>query len=209
MLPVPMNWIMIGAMAFVSYQAFGNRSIYEKFVFHPFSIAHGKEWYRLFSCTLLHADFNHLLINMIVLWSFGDVVEPVFEMRFGIVGSVVYLLFFILAVGISNLSTYLKHRHNASYFAVGASGGVSAVVFSAIFFAPDSKLLLFFILPIPAGIFGIVYLIYSSWAQKNAPGGINHDAHFWGGVFGFLATLALFPTYLPEFVKRLLGIFGL
>lgn len=204
-----LNWLLIALTAFVSYRAFSDTQLYQKLVFHPYTIARkSAEWYRFISCTFLHADFNHLLINMFVLWSFGDVVEPVFRMRFGLAGSLIYLGMFFLAVALANVSTYLKQKDNPSYFAVGASGGVSAIVFSAIFFAPDSRLLLFFILPIPAGIFGLAYLVYSSWAQKNAPNGINHDAHFWGSVVGFLGTFALFPHYWPEFLKRMLGIFS-
>jgi membrane associated rhomboid family serine protease len=91
---------------------------------------------------------------------------------------------------------------------VGASGAVSAVVFTYILFDPLGKLTLF---PIPIGIpsiiFGVLYLIYSAYMGKKNIDNIGHDAHFWGAVFGFVFTIALKPELILRLFSILSGIF--
>lgn len=203
MFPISIHWILLITIGWASYQAFENIRLREKLTFIPGLISSRKEWYRMFSCAWVHADFNHLLINLIVLWSFGEMVSARFKYFWGSSGDLAYLALFILGVFASNISTFFKHRNDPYYRAVGASGGVSAVVFASILMEPSSKLLLFFILPIPAILFGVAYLVYSSVMSKKTGDFINHDAHFWGGVFGFVFTAAMRPSLLSEFVQKI------
>ncbi|MBL0082650.1 MAG: rhomboid family intramembrane serine protease [Saprospiraceae bacterium] len=108
---------------------------------------------------------------------------------------------------LSNVPTYLKHRDNAHYRAVGASGATSAIVFSFIVFEPTAMLGLFFILPIPAVLFGILYLFYSSWAGKKNADNIDHEAHFYGAVAGFLFTIAMKPALFSLFIHKIVSVF--
>ena len=148
----------------------------------------------------------HLLINMIVLLSFGLAVESIFGQlqSSGIIGSST-LHFFTLYIGgavISCLTTLRKHKDNYYYQAVGASGAVSAVVFASIFFRPLDKLYIMGILPVPAILFGVAYLIYSHYMSKKSSDNINHDAHFIGAVFGFIYPLLVDPKLIRVFLNQ-------
>lgn len=188
----------------VSILAFSQADIFERLKFNPWLIKNSRQWYRFFTYGLLHADWIHLLINMMVLYSFGDNVEQAFRLYFGPKATVYYLALYIGALAISVIASYQKQKENYSYNAVGASGAVSAVVFSSIILFPWGKIFLFLIpFPIPAPIFGILYLIYSAWMARKAQDNIGHDAHFWGAVFGIVFTIALKPVLFLYFLSNL------
>ena len=202
-----MTFIIILITAVVSFLAFSNAALMEKLLLSPYRIVSNKQWYRIITHALVHADFMHLLINMIVLFSFGMAVESLFKQLQlqGVISSASFH-FGLLYIGgaiISCLTTLRKHRNNYNYSAVGASGAVSAVVFASIFFRPLSKLYLMGILPIPAIIFGVAYLIYSQYMSKKSIGNINHDAHFVGAVFGFIYPLLINPSLIKVFFNQL------
>ncbi|MDY0201894.1 MAG: rhomboid family intramembrane serine protease [Bacteroidales bacterium] len=202
-----MTFIIISITAVVSFLAFSNAALMEKLLLSPYKIIANKQWYRIITHALVHADFMHLLINMIVLFSFGMAVESLFKQLQlqGVISSASFH-FGLLYIGgaiISCLTTLRKHRNNYNYSAVGASGAVSAVVFASIFFRPLSKLYLMGILPIPAIIFGVAYLIYSQYMSKKSIGNINHDAHFVGAVFGFIYPLLINPSLIKVFFNQL------
>ncbi len=202
-----MTFIIISITAVVSFLAFSNAALMEKLLLSPYKIIANKQWYRIITHALVHADFMHLLINMIVLFSFGMAVESLFKQLQlqGVISSASFH-FGLLYIGgaiISCLTTLRKHRNNYNYSAVGASGAVSAVVFASIFFRPLSKLYLMGILPIPAIIFGVAYLIYSQYMSKKSIGNINHDAHLVGAVFGFIYPLLINPSLIKVFFNQL------
>lgn len=187
----------------ISFWAWQNDNLFNKLIFNPYKINNNKQWYRFFSCALLHADFTHLLINMFVLYSFGQYIEEVY--KYYIPGGIAtYLFMYILSVAASNLKTYFQHKENSWYNAVGASGAVSAVVFAFILFAPTEKILFFGVLPIPAFIYGLMYLAYSQYMAKNSKDNIGHDAHFYGALFGFVFTGILNPNLFTLFVKQII-----
>ena len=150
----------------------------------------------------VHADWMHLLFNMITLWSFGTAVERVFSEWITPVG---YVLFYLSAIVISILPTYLTHRRDPNYRSLGASGGVSAVLFAFILFDPWSKLIIFPIpVPIPAFLFAILYVGYSIWMDRRGGDNVNHSAHLWGAAYGVLFTLVLEPRVFTHFTQTLL-----
>lgn len=202
-----MTFIIIAITGVISFMAFSNRQLMSKLLLSPYQVIHSKQWYRVLSHILVHADFMHLLINMIVLLSFGLAVESIFGQlqSSGIIGSST-LHFFTLYIGgavISCLTTLRKHKDNYYYQAVGASGAVSAVVFASIFFRPLDKLYIMGILPVPAILFGVAYLIYSHYMSKKSSDNINHDAHFIGAVFGFIYPLLVDPKLIRIFLNQL------
>ena len=202
-----MTLIIILITAIVSLSAFSNADLMQKLLLSPYKIFRNKQWYRIVSHALVHADFMHLLINMIVFFSFGTAVEALFKQLQleGIISSASFH-FGVLYVGgavISCLTTLRKHRNNYYYSAVGASGAVSAVVFASIFFRPLSKLYIMGILPIPAIIFGVAYLVYSQYMIKKGGGNINHDAHFGGAIFGFIYPLLIDSSLIRVFFNQL------
>ncbi len=200
--------LIILVTAAVSIASFGNRELYKRLLFNAYDIKHFKNGYRFFSYALVHADWIHLLINMMVLYSFGQVVETYYGIVFETKGIFYYLLLYVGGTVLSTTPAYGKYRDDYSYSAVGASGAVSAVVFASIVFDPLNKIYLFLIpIGIPAIIFGSLYLVYSWYMSKKNVDNIGHDAHFWGAVYGFLFTIAMKPTLFLHFLRELSGAF--
>ena len=178
--------------------------MFERFKFSPYTIKHRKEEWRFVSYGLIHAGWLHLLINMWVLYSFGSLVERVFKLNYGIKGMFYYLLFYVGGILFSVLFDFGKYKDNVYYSAVGASGAVSAVVFSSILIYPVGSLYLFPIpFTIPSWLFGVLYLVYMVYMQKKGRDNIGHSAHFWGAVFGMVLTVILIPHVLSNFMTQM------
>jgi membrane associated rhomboid family serine protease len=195
--------MLIIIISLTSVLAFYNKEVIEQFQFNAFKIYHRKQYYRLLSHALVHANWEHLLVNMIVLWSFGGVVEHYFEINFGGNSSYYYLALFIGSVIFSSLWSLVKQRNNYYYNAVGASGAVSAVLFAAIFFNPWEGILFFGILPMPGIIFGVLYLYYSFYMSRRKLDNIGHDTHFLGALIGFCTPMFIRPSLFWDFVNLL------
>ena len=200
--------LIIAITAIISIIAFGNRELFRRLAFNAYDIKHFKNSYRFLSYALIHADWIHLLINMMVLYSFGQVTESYYEMHFGIKGIFYFLLLYVAGTALSTLPSYGKHKDDYSYTAVGASGAVSAVLFASIVFVPLGKIIIFPIpIGIPAIIFGPLFLIYSAYMNKKNIDNVGHDAHFWGAIFGFVFTIILKPALILDLYNTLTNIF--
>jgi membrane associated rhomboid family serine protease len=181
--------IIIIATSIISFIAFSNHNLMDQFIFYPPAVRRG-QIYRFFSCGLIHADWGHLIFNMISLYLFGEAVEAKFVEAFGPIGKLVYLGMYVLALAISIIPTYMNNKDNYHYRSLGASGAVSAVIFAGILFFPTASLGLFFIPIYVAGfIFGIIYLLVSGWLDRRGGGNINHSAHIFGALFGVGFTI--------------------
>ncbi len=197
---------LIIVTSIVSYLAFSNREMFDNLKFNAFMVYNRKDYKRLFTHGLLHADWMHLIFNMYVLYAFGDVVEKImskedFFPKTHYLGSFLYVLMYIIALPISSLPSLFKHKENYGYNAVGASGAVSAVVFACIIMYPEMKMGLIFIpLDIPAPIFGLAYLVFSYYMGKRGKGQIAHDAHFAGSIFGLIFPVIINPSILTYFI---------
>ncbi|HEX2605884.1 MAG TPA: rhomboid family intramembrane serine protease [Flavisolibacter sp.] len=179
--------IIIIITCLVSFGGFSNQKIIDDLIFYPPAVTHRKQWYRFFTCGLIHADFGHLIFNMLSLYLFGRFVEDKFREIFGDPGKWYYLAMYVIALMISILPTYIKHRDDYAYRSLGASGAVSAVVFAGLMIAPYVEVGFFIIPPIiPGFIFGPLYLIISALLDKRGGDNINHSAHIWGALFGVL-----------------------
>lgn len=172
----------------VSFVAMKNDELMEKFIFHPYSVAHdAKQWYRSITSGFIHADFMHLAFNMFSFYMFGDYVEQFFGMIFGPAGRFFYLLLYISALAVCLVPTYYQHKKQYYYRSLGASGAVSAIVFAGIFLQPTLQIGFFFIPPIiPGFIFGPIYLALTVYLSKKGAGSINHSAHLWGSIYGIV-----------------------
>jgi membrane associated rhomboid family serine protease len=180
-----------------------NKEVILQFQFNAFQVYHKKQYYRMFTHALVHANWEHLLVNMIVLWSFGTAVEHYFQLYFGGNSTWYYLALFVGAVILSSTWALVKQRNNYYYSAVGASGAVSAVVFAAIFFDPWNPIYFFAILPMPGIIFGLLYLYYSYYMSRKKLDNIGHDAHFLGAIIGFCAPVIMRPSLFWDFINLL------
>ena len=204
-----LTYIIIAITCLVSVSAFSNREMFSKMLFNPSIIKSNKEWYRFISHALLHSDWLHLGMNMYVLYMFGGMVENSLVNSFGAVrGEVDFFLLYFISIAASVIPSYEKHKNDYYYNAVGASGAVSAVVFSAIILNPTMSLSLMFIpIPIPAPIFGVLYLLYCRYASSHAKDNVAHDVHYWGSLFGAVFTLVVLPQTFFTFIDAVKHIF--
>ena len=178
--------IIIGANIIFSMKGFNDFSFFEKYKFNIGAIKRGEQ-IRMISSGFLHADMQHLLFNMFTLYFFADVVIDYLNPFY-------FIILYIGSLLVGNLLSYYFHKNEYHYSAVGASGAVMGVLYSAILLDPEMRLGFMFIpIPIPGYVFGIGYLLYSIYGMKNKVGNIGHDAHFGGAIGGYVITLVLAP----------------
>jgi membrane associated rhomboid family serine protease len=168
----------------------------------PYMVKEKNQFYRFLTSGLVHGNYMHLAFNMLTLYFFGRFIESTFFQIFH--SKFYYLLFYVLALILSDVPSYFKHRNNYGYRSIGASGAVSAVVFAAILFDPWARITVF-IIPMPAIVYGVLYLGYTIYMSRRGEGsGIDHDAHLWGAVFGLIFPLIFEPKIGPYFLDQLL-----
>ncbi len=182
--------VIIAVTVLISYKGFNDLSFFRKFEFHVGSVLKGEQ-IRMISSGFLHVDMGHLFFNMVTLWFFAPLV-------LAYLGNWTFVLVYMGSLIFGNLLTLLFNKNNYSYRAVGASGAVTGVLYSAILLQPDMMLGLFFVIPIPAYLFGILYLLYSIYGMKSQNDNIGHSAHFGGAVGGYVITLIEQPQLLID-----------
>jgi membrane associated rhomboid family serine protease len=199
---VTMTLVLIAITVAISIAGFGNPRVIESLIFTPTAVLRRKDWHRLVTYGFIHADGMHLLFNMITLYFFGPLVESTLRSRIGSAG---YVLFYVAALVASVLPSLYRHRNNPAYASLGASGAVVAVLFVYILLQPWAMLGIFFVVPMPAIVFAVLYVAYSIWADRRQRRGdrINHSAHLWGAAFGVLFLVALEPRIVPAFLAKL------
>lgn len=188
----------------ISVWAWNDPRIMARWIMNPYEVDRKKQYYRLLTSGFLHADWSHLIFNMLSFYFFGSVVEQIFGFLFGPAYAIWLISFYLVAIIVSDLPTYFKHRHNPGYNSLGASGGVSAIIFATIIFRPLVPLMLMFIpIPIPGFIFGGLYLAYSYYESRRGYGNINHDAHLYGALFGIIFMAIAYPDVVPAFFEQI------
>lgn len=194
---------LIAVTVIVSWQAWQQPRLLDRLILWPPAVDRHRQYDRLLTHGFIHADWGHLLFNMITLYSFGSTMERYFADRITSVG---YLLFYLSAVVVAILPTYMRHKHDAHYRSLGASGAVSAVLFAFILLSPWSSIYVFLIpVGIPAIVYAVLYVAYSIWMDKRGGDNINHSAHLWGGLYGVMFTLLQDPGQAGRFLQRLAG----
>jgi len=192
--------LLIGVTVLISWRAFSDQRLLDRLILWPPAIERQRQYERLLTHGFIHADGMHLLFNMVTLYFFGGRIERMFAPYIGQFG---FLLFYLSAIVVAIMPTYLRQRHDPHYRSLGASGGVSAVLFASIIINPWSMILVFFI-PMPAVVFGVLYLAYSVWMERRGGDNINHSAHLWGAGYGMLFTVLLEPQAAARFVQQVL-----
>ncbi len=195
------TFLLIGTIG-ISIAAWRNQGLFQKLILHPYTVVTHRQYYRLLSSGFIHQGWMHLLFNMLALFFFGRNVEVIFQYISPDYGSLLYIIFYLTAIIASDLTTIRKNKENQNYFSLGASGGVSAVVFCWILFFPLETIYIYFI-PLPGFILGFLYIIYSYYQSKNESSHINHDAHLFGAAYGILFTVIAYPQVLPQFFEQL------
>jgi membrane associated rhomboid family serine protease len=192
--------ILIAITAIVSWMAFNNRKLADRLILWPPAISRNKQYDRLVTYGFIHADFAHLIFNMITLYFFGRPIERVMTQATG--SLLTYPLFYLAALVVSIMPSYLKNQKNPNYLSLGASGAVSAVLFAYILLSPWTIILVFFI-PAPAIIYAVFYVGYSIWMDRRGGDRINHSAHLAGAAFGVMFMLIMEPRVLSIFMDQL------
>lgn len=206
--------IIIIITVLISITAFSNAKVMNDLIFYPPAVTNNNQYYRFITCGFIHADYGHLLFNLLSLYFFGQFVEGAFQYIFGGTGKMLYLAMYVLALVASLLPTYFKNKNNQYYRSLGASGAVSAVIFAGILLDPLNKIYLMFIpVGIPGFVFGPVYLLISAWLDRKGNDNINHSAHIWGALFGiaFLIVAGQITgeyNAVQEFADKLKGYFS-
>lgn len=198
-----MTIIIIILTSAFSIMAFSNHGLIYKYQFNPYQIIKRRQYSRLILHAFLHANWTHLIVNMLVLFSFGTALERYFQQFFGASWIPYYLILYFGAILVSPLYALFRHRNDYLYNAVGASGAVSAVVFAAIFFDPWNKIYFFGMIPMPGIVFAALYLIYSWLMSRRSKDNIAHDTHFFGALFGFILPVILNPDLLSYFIRQI------
>ena len=193
--------VIIAITCLISYLAFSNEKLMDDLIFYPPAITRDHQWYRFITSGFIHADMMHLGFNMLTLYFFGKDLEYVYTEYFG-VHKLWYLILYFSALIVSQIPSYLKNKNNYYYRSLGASGAVSAIVFSMILLMPWNTLYVF-IIPVPAIIYAVFYLGYSIYMSKKGGDSINHDAHIWGAIFGIVFSIALHPDVLTIFLQEM------
>lgn len=193
------TFILIAVTVLVSWQAFEKRRLFERLVLWPPGVARFRQYDRLLTHGFVHADWMHLLFNMITLYFFGRFVEDKFS---GMVGPAMYVVFYLSAIVVAILPSYLRNRKNSGYVSLGASGAVSAVLFAFVLLDPWSWIIVF-VIPVPAVVYAIAYVGYSYWMDKRGGDNINHSAHLSGAIYGLLFMLLMDPSVGLEFLQKL------
>lgn len=200
----------------VSLMAFNNRAMMEKMLYIPYDCKHNKNYARIFTHIFIHADWGHLLFNMISLYFLGNsfLTQPTYP-HLGIDGGLIatygdvmgqmhFVSLYVLGALFATVIPYARNQDNPGYRSLGASGAVSAVIFAAIIWNPSMQIQIIFIpFPIPAYIFGPLYLLYEFYADKKGGTGIAHDAHIGGAIFGIIYVLIINFDKGKQFIETI------
>ncbi len=187
---IAITLLLIAANSIVTFIGFSNQQVYSKLLFHTGSIRHYNEYYRLITSGFLHADWAHLLFNMVSLFSFCRSSEQM-------LGSVPTLIIYFGSLISGNLVALLIHSNNDDYRAVGASGAVSGIIFSGILLMPDSRIIVpLFPVPMPAWVYALIYIGFSMYGMRSGKDNIGHEAHLGGALGGIILTVAILPEII-------------
>lgn len=204
MLEISVNTLIIIVTVVVSWQAWQKPALFQRWLFSPYKVQKSQDYKRFVTSAFLHADYMHLAFNMITLYFFGGFVEHILQVNYNdSIGRLLFLLLYFVGVIVAHLPSFFKYKNMPYYNSVGASGGVSAIVFAYIAIRPLSDLCLYFIICLPSVAFGAIYLMYSYWQGKRNTDNINHDAHLWGAIFGFIFIMLVLPNAFELFLWQL------
>ncbi len=198
--------LLIVIIGLVSYSAFSKPELKSKLMFNAYKAYHSKEYYRLLSSGFIHGDWYHFGFNMYAFYIFGDTLLRSFAVRGIPYAEAMVLVLFLLGVTVSSIPSLMKHKDNFYYNSLGASGGVSSIIFASIMFNPiDPRIGLIFLPKIPAFLFGGLYLLYSNYQAKKGNDNIGHDAHIFGGLFGLVFIAIIYPNAIGDFIEQIMN----
>jgi len=182
----PATIIVLVVTALASLYAFQRPDVREQWIFNPRAILVQKEFYRMLTSGLIHADWMHFFFNAFSFYSFARNIEMVY-------GAKTMLLIYGSSIIGGSLLSLVIHRHH-EYRALGASGGVCGIIFASIFLMPGSSISVYMVpVGIPAYAYAVLFLVISFVGHRRGADNIGHDAHLGGAVVGLLVATAMYP----------------
>lgn len=208
--------IIIAANVVFSLKGFQDPVFFNRYKFQTGAVLNGKQYDRILTSGFLHVDYTHLIFNMLTLYFFANVVIQFFAAPSYFVygaagmsnittGYIMFAVVFIAAILAGNLLALFFQKNNPYYSAVGASGGVSGVLFAAIAAYPEMTLGIMFVIPMPGWVFGILYLGYSVYGMQKQLGNIGHEAHLGGAIIGLIVPILFYPEIFTVNKLYILG----
>jgi membrane associated rhomboid family serine protease len=195
--------IIIGITVLISLLAMSRQKLMHNLMMNPYRIKRNNEYYRFLTSGFIHIDHMHLLFNMFSFYFFGTVMETIFNRVFDAAGSLYFIALYLLAIIVSDLTTYFKQKDNPHYNSLGASGGVAAVIFAFIIFEPLEKICFFIAICMRGFIAGILFIAFSYYQGRKSNSAINHEAHLYGALFGLLFCIVTYPASIANFIEKI------
>ena len=197
--------ILIILTVVISWSCWNKPELQYKLIMNPFAVTKNGQFYRMITSGFIHSNWMHLGFNMFTFYFFGRNIEYLFSNLFGSAGVIYFLAIYLLAIVVSDIPSLIKYKDHPHYNSLGASGGVSAIVFSSIMFFPLEKICLYGIICIPGFILGVLYVIYSYYEGKRIADNVNHHAHLIGAIFGVLFSIFVQPSVALSFVEQVMS----
>jgi len=191
----PVASVIFAITLVTSLLAWGQPGLLERCLLVPYRIVRLREYDRLLLHAFVHADTLHLAFNLFTFYAFAFAMEEYF------LGSVGFAVVYVGGALLASAPDVWRYRELPHYASLGASGAIAALIFSFVLFAPTAQLVIFFVLPMPAWLFAPLYLLFCVMMERRQaqhPGHdrVNHSAHFWGAVAGWVLTPIVEPRVL-------------
>lgn len=181
----------------LSIIAFKRRNLAGGLIMVPYDIVRNNRWYTIITSGFIHADWSHLIFNMVTYYFFCFSLEEAIGARY-------FLIIYFISMIVADIPSIIKNKDNPGYASLGASGAISGALFSYIILNPFDKLIIFPLpIPLPAAIYGVLYLIYCQYAAKNSQDNVNHNAHFWGAIAGVILMALLMPEAVSSLLENI------
>ena len=187
--------------------AFQSPDLMNRWLMKPYDVKNQNQWYRFITSGFIHADWTHLIFNMIGFYTFGISVYYGYLHYFGNAATYIFILLYLGGMVAADIPSYLKHKDHPWYASLGASGAVSAIALASVLLYPMSKIYMMGMLPLPAIIWAVIYLVSSQYMSQRGGDNINHSAHFYGALFGVVFTLSFKPIIAVDFFHQLFSQF--
>ncbi|MDQ3073928.1 MAG: rhomboid family intramembrane serine protease [Bacteroidota bacterium] len=196
----PVTTVLLGLILVASLAAFNDESLKRRWMLHPYGIVNGGRSFTIFTSAFIHNDTMHLLFNGLALYFFGPTLERV-------VGPLSYVLIYLAGILFSDLTTIVRHRDDPRYYALGASGVISAVILAFVMLFPMAMIGVFFMPPMPGWLFGLLYIGFSMYASRKQYDNVAHEVHLWGALIGVVMVLLLWMLNFFEFEPGVITFF--
>jgi len=197
--------IIIVVTVAISMTGWNKPDLQHRLMMNPYAVTKNGQFYRMISSGFVHANWMHLGFNMFTFFFFGRLIEDMYTYILGPSGPYYFLALYLIGIVVSDIPSILKHKEHIHYNSLGASGGVSAVVFSSILFLPTNPICLYGIICIPGFILGTLYLIYSYYEGRRMADNVNHHAHLVGALFGVVFSIFIQPSVISTFFNAVIN----